>query len=227
MDLLQYAEHAQLRRFVRQIDEGKYLFRQGQMGSSLFIILEGRVRLVALRKESEHLVNLLGAGQFLGEKALLRQEPYRRLYSAYALLPTKVLELTLNDIEKLQQAAPNVMVYVLKRVFQQVAERLDRSMSLAKMLRPSDPFEKLVSVILYFCQTFGKKVSHGYKVPVSVESIFYHMDMDKTLLEKSLELMVERKILKPLEKELYLVSDEESLKGVVSLLQEKLSPSSA
>ena len=71
------------------------LFAAGQMGRSLYIVVEGRVR---VHRESKVLAEL-GAGEFFGEMALLTPEP--RMASVTAVTPTTVLRLNRDTFNQL------------------------------------------------------------------------------------------------------------------------------
>lgn len=51
--------------------KGEMLFRQGDEGSALYIILQGKIKISLSRQADTVTLALLGAGEFLGEMALL------------------------------------------------------------------------------------------------------------------------------------------------------------
>ena len=62
---------------LRRVDlaAGTMLFRQGDPGDSLYVIVRGRLRLVMTDDRGDSLVHELGPGQTVGELALLTGDP--------------------------------------------------------------------------------------------------------------------------------------------------------
>jgi CRP/FNR family cyclic AMP-dependent transcriptional regulator len=81
---------------VRTYPAGAVIFREGAPGDSLYVVIEGSVR-VALHSAAgeEATLALLGPGEFLGDLALLDGRP--RSASAIASQPTKTLVVTRSD----------------------------------------------------------------------------------------------------------------------------------
>jgi len=71
----------------KEVRGGEDIFREGELGNSLFIIMEGRVRVHLQGKQ----VAILGSGSLIGELAALDGEP--RSASVTALNDTFLLEL--------------------------------------------------------------------------------------------------------------------------------------
>jgi len=60
----------------RWFDEGAALVREGEVGDELFVLLEGRVRVVKLAADgTERMIRTYGEGDHIGELAVLRQGP--------------------------------------------------------------------------------------------------------------------------------------------------------
>lgn len=211
MDSILGENHPALKKLARYFDANDYLFKQGEMGQTMFIILEGTVRLLAERDGVEHVAGIVLAGEFLGEKAIVKTTPYQRYYSAQAVSAVTALELGLHEMLVLEKEAPKVMFGLLKRSFQLAAERLDRANHLIRILRSSDNYERLIHCIIYFCRTAGKKVAGGTQVSLSIDSLYHHIDMEKKEMEACLEALSEKKLLIPHKEETYLVPDESAL----------------
>lgn len=75
--------------------EGDFIVRQGQVGSGLFVLLEGSVSV--LRGSTE--LARLGKGDFIGELAVIDQQP--RMASVRAETPTRCLAIASWDMLKL------------------------------------------------------------------------------------------------------------------------------
>ena len=81
-------------------DDGDALVIQGQIGSGLFIVVRGAVRIVQQGDDVAH----LGPGDYLGELAVIDREP--RSASAYAVGPTSCLALASWDLFRRVDADP-------------------------------------------------------------------------------------------------------------------------
>jgi len=84
----------------------EYIVRQGDEGDSLFIIVEGAVRVQL--KQDDQLIDLavLGAGKFFGEMALLTGE--MRSANVIAISETHLIEVTRDDIAPIMQQNPEL-----------------------------------------------------------------------------------------------------------------------
>lgn len=71
------ADHQKLASMLRRksIGKGEILFRQGDEGTALYIILQGRIKISMSRRMDKVTLAILGQGEFLGEMALLDGQP--------------------------------------------------------------------------------------------------------------------------------------------------------
>ena len=95
---LEPADQEQLAALLRKraVGRGAVLFRQGDEGTALYIILRGRIRIgIRTRLEDEITLAILSDGEFLGEMALLDGMP--RSADATALDETQLYVLNRND----------------------------------------------------------------------------------------------------------------------------------
>jgi CRP-like cAMP-binding protein len=76
----------------RSYKAGEALMRKGEMGNSLFLIVDGTVKIVSESAKGEELIlNQCGAGETIGEMSLIDQSP--RSATAIATAATQTLEL--------------------------------------------------------------------------------------------------------------------------------------
>lgn len=76
----------------RCYEAGEALMRKGEQGNSLFLIVDGNVKIVSESIQGEELIlNRCGPGETIGEMSLVDQSP--RSASAIAITPTRTLEL--------------------------------------------------------------------------------------------------------------------------------------
>jgi CRP/FNR family transcriptional regulator, cyclic AMP receptor protein len=113
------AELRQLAAIADELDlrEGTVLTREGRTAHEFFVLIEGTVRVT---KEGRTLANL-GAGDWLGEIALLTKAP--RTATVTATSPVRTLVIVDRDFRRVVSEMPSIAMKVLTCV----AERLSRS----------------------------------------------------------------------------------------------------
>ena len=101
-DGLETASLLPLAEMANEVDfaDGDALVIQGQIGSGLFVVVQGAVRIVQHGEE----VARLGPGDYLGELAVIDREP--RSASAFAVGPTICLALASWDLFRRIDADP-------------------------------------------------------------------------------------------------------------------------
>src|SRR5437868_219347 len=102
-----------LAKFVNHFPEGAYLFRQGDDAELMFILLNGAIELIADNDGQNHVIGLLHAIDFLGEKAFLRRKNHKRFYSARIVEAATVLEISSKSLAVLKIAAPELMLDIM------------------------------------------------------------------------------------------------------------------
>lgn len=209
MSFIQAFSSLELKKLVRRYQAGDFLFQQGQMGQTMFIILEGKIALVGERDGVEQTVMSLGAGEFLGEKALTKGSPYQRVYGARAEVTSTAVEIGLLDIESIRKSNPAGMVDILSRVFQLSITRLEKMNSLCRALRSSDNDQRLRDLILFFSRTSSRTLPDGKReFYLSTESIEYHIDLDPASIQSALEALIRAGALERAGNNLYILVDE-------------------
>jgi len=84
---------------IRSVESGKVLFRKGDIGHEMFIILKGRVQIIDEIEDKKKILAELGAGEMFGEMAMFE----RRARSAHAVVkePSQILVLSEDVLAKL------------------------------------------------------------------------------------------------------------------------------
>lgn len=107
----------------RRIAAGSPLFLENQVGESMFIVVQGQVRLTQHRTEGgEREVAQAGRGDHLGELAVLA--PSVRLISAVAQSDCQVLEIGQRDFLSLAPQKPQACLKLATAVAAQLARRV-------------------------------------------------------------------------------------------------------
>jgi len=91
----------------KQFNADQYIIKQGEVGDSLFVVIEGAVSILITIDDHEVEVARLGAGAFFGEMALLTGEP--RTASIKSITDSYLYEITKNDIAPLIHEQPEVL----------------------------------------------------------------------------------------------------------------------
>ena len=98
---------------VRSYRAGTVIFREGDRGDSLYVVIEGSVRVAVLSARGvEATVALLGPGEFLGDLALLDGRP--RSASAIAQQTTKTLVVRRDDFRRWLSERPKASFALLE-----------------------------------------------------------------------------------------------------------------
>lgn len=105
----------------RTLQQGDVLFRQGEEGNALHLLISGQVQVVENRAGKEHILTTLGRrGDLIGEMALLGGEP--RPGTAIALQPSVVLELLRKEFEDTLEKHPPLALAVSRSLAQRLVQ---------------------------------------------------------------------------------------------------------
>lgn len=101
---------------------GALLFREGEPGDSLCILVEGEVDIIkALNTEDERLIRVQGPGTFLGEMSLFSLEGLRTA-SVRTRTPVQLLKMSLADFDELLRRRPSLAYEVVRVLAQRLRE---------------------------------------------------------------------------------------------------------
>jgi CRP/FNR family cyclic AMP-dependent transcriptional regulator len=89
---------------------GKQLTRQGGPGREFFVLLEGSADVV----RNDERINMLGAGDFFGEMALISQKP--RSATVTTTTPVRALIITETNFRRLLRENPTISIKVLQAI---------------------------------------------------------------------------------------------------------------
>ena len=89
---------------------GRYIVRQGQVGTGFYLVVDGRVRV----ERGGEALNRLGPGEIFGELSLLDQMP--RMAHVMAEEPTVCLGLASWDFTRLLERNPKITLSILREV---------------------------------------------------------------------------------------------------------------
>jgi CRP-like cAMP-binding protein len=126
---------------IVEFNPGSVIFREGDMGDALFMILEGEVRISKnIHGVGEEALAFLKEGSYFGEMALVGDESPRSA-SAICQGRTEVAKLTRTDFLELLQRNPKVGVEVLWSFVSTLSHRLRESNERMAFFAMSNMFE--------------------------------------------------------------------------------------
>jgi predicted acylesterase/phospholipase RssA/CRP-like cAMP-binding protein len=127
----------------QQLERREVLFQRGDPGDAMYFVVNGRLRVVATRRDgSERLVGEVGPGEVVGEFALLTGETHTS--TVYAIRETDVFKLAQPVFAKLLDRYPQAMMQITRVIIQRQRRslrltRAEQSRSLTLALVPADP----------------------------------------------------------------------------------------
>jgi len=101
--------------------EGAVIFNEGDISRHVYELIEGSVDLIMMKKEIVHLT-VSRAGQIFGWSALV--QPYQRTATAKCTAPTRVIRISRDSIEKIEEKHPHEGLAIMKNLTRIMAERL-------------------------------------------------------------------------------------------------------
>jgi len=96
------------------LEPGQALFHKGDAGDALYVIDNGRVRIVSENANGEQLVlNECGPGEVIGDMSLIDQEP--RSASVIAITAVELLQLKRDDFLEVLKVQPSLALDIMRR----------------------------------------------------------------------------------------------------------------
>jgi len=131
---------------------GTVLFREGDPGAEMFLIIAGTVRVTKRSASGERTLAVLGPGDFFGEMAILTGEA--RSATATVEEDARLVPIDAGMLEHLITRSPEISVRLLKRL----AFRLKAANDLAAILFHRDARVRVVRGLALLVETRGEEV---------------------------------------------------------------------
>jgi CRP-like cAMP-binding protein len=117
-----------IERHARDYPAGTVLFREGERGDVMYVIQSGSVEIRRTIGDSERVLAVLPAGEFLGEMALLNKRP--RSATAVTREPSRLLAIDSRTFEGMLRGRVEIAV----RMIRALAARLERANQQVELL---------------------------------------------------------------------------------------------
>ncbi len=125
-------------RFGKSCPTGTVLFREGDEGTTMYVLQSGRVRISKDSKDGSKTLAVLGPGEFFGEMAILNRKP--RTASAEVVEAARLLVLDAKTFEAMVLSNVEIAVRLIKKL----ARRLDNADTLIEILMHRDPKARVI-----------------------------------------------------------------------------------
>lgn len=152
-------------RFGREFSAGDVLFREGEPGNVMFVIQSGAIRITKNVAGEERVIAVLGAGEFLGELAILNNKP--RGATAVIIEPTRCLVIEAKTLEAMVARNAEIAMRLIKKL----AKRLDSADALIEILMHRDPKARIMLALARNAEAFGEATPEGIRIRTTSDQL--------------------------------------------------------
>jgi CRP-like cAMP-binding protein len=167
--------------YALEFKAGEYVFREGDLGTEMYIINEGKVEILNQVGDEEQILAVLEKGDFFGEMSVLEDLP--RAASARALTDLRLLQINGSTFDHLLQGNPEIAVRMMRKLSRRLRETdemlktlhgggtkiTSREMPRPNVQVPAEGPERLLHVPsgMEFHLSVGSETTIGRKDPVT------------------------------------------------------------
>lgn len=108
------------RGYAFDLKAGEYIFREGELGTDMYIINEGKVEILNQVGDEEQVLAVLEKGDFFGEMSVLEDLP--RAASARAATDVRLLEINGSTFDHLLRGNPEIAVRMMRKLSRRLRE---------------------------------------------------------------------------------------------------------
>jgi len=152
-------------RFGREFSAGDVLFHEGDSGDVMFVIQSGAIRITKSIAGEDRVIAVLGAGEFLGELAILNGKP--RSATATVVETTRCLVIEAKTLEAMVAKNAEIAMRLIKKL----AKRLDSADALIEVLMHRDPKARIMLALARHAEAFGEKTDEGILIRTRAEEL--------------------------------------------------------
>jgi CRP/FNR family transcriptional regulator, cyclic AMP receptor protein len=177
----------------RELSRGDVVFRQGEPGASMYVILRGKVRVSRPADPGrENLLTLLGPGDLFGELTLF--DPAPRKATATAITDVSLAEFTASAMQAWLAAEPEASWHFLRLM----ARRLRRVNDALENLLYGDVPRRVIRTLIDMAARFGDQIPDGIRVhhDLTQEQLAQHVGASRESVNKALSELAARGIIR-------------------------------
>ncbi|MEO7092344.1 MAG: Crp/Fnr family transcriptional regulator [Polyangiales bacterium] len=171
-----------LSRFVREVPAGEIVFREGEGGDVMFVLQQGRIRILKRVANGERVLATLGPGEFFGEMAILSGNPRTATAVVTEDGPARVLVI---DAKRFEAMIANNREITL-RLIKKLASRLESADALIEILMHKDPKARVMRALSRHAEAFGEETPEGRRVALTPAELAAQVNVDDETVEEVL-----------------------------------------
>src|SRR5467141_2793604 len=164
-------EDALFQRFGKEFKRGEVLFREGEPGTEMYVVQAGKVNITKTVRETEKILDILGAGEFFGEMSILNNKP--RSAGAVVAEDAKLLVIDPKTFEAMIRGNVEIAVRLIKKL----SDRLQEADEQIENLLLRDPNSRVVHHLLQAAIKRGKDTPQGKLVAVNLKELHGRMGL--------------------------------------------------
>ncbi len=142
----------------REYEKKEIIFRQGDAGAELFLVLKGKVRILEIRPSGDETsITIYGAGDIIGEFAVLDERP--RSATAQAIEPCTLLQISRDKFLAHLNQIPELGLLLSRLLVAKLRWTTEFALTIAQY----DAAGRLLHFLLLFNKRFGEEVVAGQR----------------------------------------------------------------
>ncbi|PKM87911.1 MAG: Crp/Fnr family transcriptional regulator [Firmicutes bacterium HGW-Firmicutes-12] len=189
---------------TKELKKGDFLFKQGDIADSCYIVKEGTIKLTKLTEDGEEsVVHVINAGEILGESTLFRSISFHPV-TAIALENVKVCYLSRNMLEQLVKKNPDLAWELIVNLSNQIYKNWEKILELNTQTTP----EKVIGFFRQMAREYGEPCDKGTRIKIRLtqEEIASMVGASRVMVSKSLQKLITKQILLK-EKKYYIIKE--------------------
>ena len=207
------ADDPLFQRFGREFPRGAVLFREGEPGREMFVVHQGRVTISKRVGEVEKILSTLGAGEFLGEMAILNNKP--RSATATCVEDSKVLVIEGKTFETMIRSNAEIAVRLIKKLSDRLAEANEQ----IENLLLTDAASRVVHFLAVAAERGGKTAA-GLKIEMAPRELAARVGVKAEQADEALMKLLKAKLI-AVHPDGFVVADVAKLRHFLEFLQMK------
>ncbi len=202
-------------RFGREYTAGTVIFKEGDVGSEMYVIQSGKVNITKKSRDVEKVLVTLGTGAFFGEMAIINNKP--RSASAVVVEDSRLLVIGPKTFDAMIRGNSEIAVRMIKIL----AQRLQEADEQIENLMIKDANSRVVHFLTHLAAK-GKQVAGGTLVEVASPELARKIGLKEQEVNDVLDKLLKAKLIRRDEhSDAFLIHDVNRLREFLEFLEMK------